>query len=854
MAIASTAASRAGLSPRRPAAELLSRQSLQRAPLGLIAVAGTAGIVVDRYLGIPLSVSLLVAVVGGILTWMIWFSGGKPGLAFVYLGMSVAALGAGYHQGYRNVYPANDIGVYVSADARPVQLRGIVDEEPRIQWQPPTNGLYSIPRSDLGRTDPTSAVIRVSQLRSGDDWLAVSGRAQLSVAAHLNGLHVGDEVEVVGRLVAPRGPANPGELDYASHLLDQRIRAQLLVAKTASGVTRLERGWPLFSSGWLAVLRGWVQRTIAGAIPQEGGLATALLLGESSSMTNDDWDKYIHTGVIHVLAISGQHLVVLAFFLWWSVRLLGIRRSRAAWFVALFLLGYSLLAGGRPPVMRSAVMVCVYCGGLILRRKPLLPNSFALAWLIVALINPTDIFNAGCQLSFLSVTVLYWGPGRWFRPPEDPLDRLMKESRPGWQRLAIGLGRYIGLTYAVSLVIWLCLLPLVAARYQVVSLAGLVIGPPLVLLTSTALIAGFLLLPAALLCPPVLPVFAWVTGCCLAACDALVSLSEHFPGSYWYIGRVPDWWLWVFYPGLLAFLTLESLQKYRRWGLLLGLAWLCVGLVGLSGAMAIPPDELRCTFLAVGHGGCTVLETPDGRTLLYDAGALGGPDVTRRQIAPYLWYRGIRRIDEVFLSHADLDHFNGLPALLERFSVGQVTCTPTFADKNAPGVRLTLAALDKYHVSRRIVRAGDRLQAGEVQFEVLHPPAVGPEGNENARSMVLLVRHAGHTLLLTGDLEGAGLARVLALPAVHTDILMAPHHGSRFTNTAELARWAQPRVVVSCEGPPRGPTRPAEPYSRMGAIFLGTWPHGAVTIRSHTTGMVIETFQTGHRFAVRNIP
>jgi competence protein ComEC len=802
--------------------------------------------------------SLLVAVVGAILTWIIWFFGGKPGLAFVYLGISTAALGAGYHQNYRNVYAADDIGEFVKPDARPVRLRGMLDEEPRIQWQPPTSALHSIPRSNLGRTDPTVAVIRVSQLRRTDDWLAVSGRAQLSVADHLKNIHVGDEVEVVGRLVAPRGLSNPGEFDFASYLRDQRIRAQVLVAKTASGVTRLERGWSSYPSGWLAVLRGWAQRTLDQAIlTAESGVATALLLGESSSMTNEDWDKYIHTGVIHVLAISGQHLVVLAFFLWWSARLLASRTSRAAWFVALLLLGYSLLAGGRPPVMRSAVMVCVYCGSMILRRRALLPNTFALAWLIVVLLNPTDIFSAGCQLTFLSVAVLYWGTGRWFRRDRDPLDRLVEESRPGWQRLALRLGRAVGVTYAITIIIWLCLLPLVAARYQVVSLAGLVIGPPLVLLTSIALIAGFLLLPAAILCPLIAPLFGWVTGRCLAGCDTLVSVSEPLPGSYWYVGMVPDWWLWVFYPGLLAFLTVESLQKHWRWGLLLGLGWLCVGLVRLSGAFALPPDELRCTFLAVGHGGCAVLETPDGRTFLYDAGALGGPDVTRRQIAPYLWYRGIRRIDEVFLSHADLDHFNGLPALLDRFAVGQVTCTPSFADKKTPGVQLTLEKLEEHRVPRRIVRAGDRLRAdnGWVQFDVLHPPAVGPEGNENARSLVLLVHHAQHTLLLTGDLEGPGLARVLTLPPVRPDIFMAPHHGSRLTNTAELARWAQPNVVVSCEGPPRGPTRPAEPYSQIGAIFFSTWKYGAVTIRSHTSGLVINTFREKKEpLVIRNHP
>src|SRR5439155_1201426 len=193
----------------------------------------------------------------------------------------------------------------------------------------------------------------------------------------------------------------------------------------------------------------------------------------------------------------------------------------------------------------------------------------------------------------------------------------------------------------------------------------------------------FLLLLAAALWTPLLIPFAWIVQRCLVECDRLVHGSESLPCSYWYVGTVPAWWLWFFYAGLLALLTLKSLQRRWRWLALAGLAWLCVGL--LSGAVGFPRDELRCTFLAVGHGGCTVLETPDGRTLLYDAGALGGPNVTRRQIAPYLWHRGIRRIDEVFFSHADLDHFNGMLALLERFAIGQVTMTPSFADKDTPG-------------------------------------------------------------------------------------------------------------------------------------------------------------------------
>jgi competence protein ComEC len=228
--------------------------------------------------------------------------------------------------------------------------------------------------------------------------------------------------------------------------------------------------------------------------------------------------------------------------------------------------------------------------------------------------------------------------------------------------------------------------------------------------------------------------------------------------------------------------------------------------------------------------------------------------VTRRHVAPFLWQRGVRRLDEVFLSHADLDHFNGVPALLERFAVGQVTTTPTFAQRGNRPVEATLKALARHGVPLRVVRAGDRLSAGEVRIDVLHPPAQGPEGNENARSLVLLVRHGGHALLLTGDLEGAGLARLLGMAPVRVDVLQAPHHGSPSANPLRLAEWARPAVAVACQARPRtGPGR-EDVYARVGGRLLGTWPHGAVTVRSSAAGLTVETYRTKLRLTLGRGP
>jgi competence protein ComEC len=202
------------------------------------------------------------------------------------------------------------------------------------------------------------------------------------------------------------------------------------------------------------------------------------------------------------------------------------------------------------------------------------------------------------------------------------------------------------------------------------------------------------------------------------------------------------------------------------------------------------------------------------------------------------------------LSHADLDHYNGLPALLDRFAVGQVTCTPTFTDPAIPGAHFTLAHLERRGIPLRVVHAGDRLAAGDVSLVVLHPPTVGPLGKENVRSMVLLVRHLGHSLLLTGDLEDVGQNMVLERKPLRVDVLQAPHHGSKTANGPRLANWARPRIVISCQKAPRSPPRGPTPYQEVGARYLTTWEHGAVTLRSTAEGLFVETYRTGERWKV----
>lgn len=809
------------------------------APLVPVALLLTAGVILDRTLIVPIPVSL-GATAFSLLAWFVFSRSSQQGLALTYLGMSLIGLGTLYHHAHRHYLPASDLSHFANHDGTTARIRGVVHSAPVAQTTR-HDVLRSLPGDAASAT--TRFIVRAVERQDGgtQHWHSASGRVQVTVVGVLprtTPITVGDSVELLGRLTLPEEPRNPGEFDFASYLRDQKITTTLQVRETEQ-VLRIQQGGPTSPLGLLARARGWGQETLARHLDAHHEIAAALLLGEGASMTGEAWEQYLRTGVIHVLAISGQHLVVLAGFFWFLARVLGVRRKLAAPIIAGLLVAYALLTGGRPPVMRAAWMVSAFAGGILLQRPIHPANTFALSWIGVLAVNPTDGFNAGCQLSFLAVAVLMWGMRRWGEHSDDALQRVLDEARPWYLQLPVQLGRGAVGLYAVNAAVWLAVAPLVAWHYHTISPVALLLGPPMVLLTSAALLTGFLfLLLGGWLYP-----LAWLTQMSLAGCDWLVAVGQQMPGAYGFVPDIPVWWLAVFYVGLLVGITSPVPTAWVRPLFAAGAGWLGVGLL----AVTIPPrpGEFRCTFVAVGHGGCTVIETPNGQVTVYDAGATLGPEVTRRHIAPFLWSRGIRRIDRLILSHGDLDHFNGVPQLADRFRIARVMTTPSFAQRDSAAIQKTLAVLAGQGVDVEIVHTGMQWETDGTRFTVLHPPKDGPAGpKENIRSLVLYVQQEDWSMLLTGDLEDAGLRQVLARPAPRIDVLMAPHHGSDLSNRAELADWAKPRLVVSSQAAPMNDRASVRMYEKRGATYLATWPHGAITLRPTAPDAQVETYFT----------
>ena len=240
-----------------------------------------------------------------------------------------------------------------------------------------------------------------------------------------------------------------------------------------------------------------------------------------------------------------------------------------------------------------------------------------------------------------------------------------------------------------------------------------------------------------------------------------------------------------------------------------------------------------------------MLELPDGRTVVYDAGRMAAPTSCCRVVSGYLWSRGLTHIDAIVLSHADSDHYNALPELLERFSVGTIYVSPVMFDDPNASIQCLSDAINRAKVPLRVIASGDRLSGGPgCWLEILHPPPHGLPSTSNANSIVLSAEYAGRRVFLPADLASPGLNDVLAEQPLHCDMLLVPHHGSKTSMPKELSAWATPDWAV-IHADHRYDTREVEAtYAKRGRV-LHTADSGAVMARIDEKGLRVATYVGG---------
>jgi competence protein ComEC len=848
-------------------AEPASAPSARYHPLVIVLTAAAAGIVVDRYRPLTLTAWCVIAA-SALGFWSVADRRRKQVVGSAVLFIAIAALAAGWHHDRWNLFGANDIGLFAKSRQEPVYIEAVALETPQASLRLEPNPLR------LARLDGEVRFnVEVTAIRNGSQWQAASGHAAFTVEGPVPHLMVGDCFRAFAHLLPPDHALNPGEADRAELDRGRRVTAHFRVTYPEA-ITVVASGRGFDPGAWLESLRLRGREVFARYLqPQQADLAAAVLLGLREQVDPVEMADFQLTGTIHLLVIAGLHLSIIAGLVGFIFsRILPRRFALPA--TAIFVIIYMLLVDAHPPIVRATVLVVATCFAVAMGRYRTGFNVLALAGLIVLTLNPTDLFNVGPQLSFLCVAGLMalrpwwiatarevdaadagmaaiprwrtalsrWLP-TWLLPEPQPraIAKLLEQERPWTMRGLWYAARFVRHLTLVSGAIWLVTMPMVMARFHIFNPVSILLNTLVWLPMAVALGSGLALLLCSILPGPLAAVCAAICNGSLALVERLVHAGAAIPYGHAWVPGPADWWLIGFYSALGLFAAFPRLRPPIRWRWAFLGAWTAAGFI-VSWYTA-DHHGLRCTFLSVGHGEAVVLELPDGRTVLYDAGRLAAPTSCCRSISGYLWSRGLTHIDAVVLSHADTDHYNALPELLERFSVGAVYVSPVMFDVPNEAIRYLSKSIERAHVPIRVIASGDRLSGGPgCWLEVLHPPPHGLPSTSNANSVVISVEYAGRRLLLPADLQSPGLDDVLAEEPLHCEVLLVPHHGSKSSKPEQLAAWSTPTWAVFSADHRYDTTSVEAIYARRGHV-LHTADSGAVTVFIDDAGMRVETFR-----------
>lgn len=791
---------------------------LPREPLVAIATALGLGILLGWALplpSLPLALAGVVAAIGGGL-----FRGRTAACAALAAWLVVGAVRWELADG--PPAPGDIASLFPATVVAPVELEGTIASAPEFHDPPKSAPAWQQLVRSRFDLDVTAVV--------AGQAAPATGRVAVTVDGHVLGFEPGDPIRLVGRLSTPSPPMNPGDFDFPAYLAGRGIR-RIVRSDHPETVTRRDgpTDWRYGVARLRARLRARALALLRESLtPEDAALAGSLLLGDRTGMTEEIEDEFAASGTMHILAISGQHVVIFLMLVAVVLRGFNVAPGRMGWLLLAAVALYLYLTDQRPPVVRAALLTAFVLSGLRWGRVAPGLNALAATAIMLLLANPHHLFDIGAQLSFLAVAALV-AMARLRRAlrAERTEEPDLSPDPTWWRKAAEWLAAKTWTLLLLTAAVFVFTLPIQLATFHIAAPIGFVANVVLAPLVIIILGMGYALLGVGLLVPWLAPPLAALFSGGLWLFHAIIRGAANTPWGHFDSPGPPAWWSAVYYVLLLGGLFFAR-GRMRVWAAHSVAVWVVVGL--FPGVFADQEPALRCTFVSVGHGGGILVEAPNGRTLLYDAGAMTAGDAAAVSIRNQLWRHGRWRIDAVVLSHADADHFSALPKLLESVPIGTVFVSRAFCDLSQPSVAAILDQVAAAGVPIRLLAQGDELQvAPAMKVTVLHPPAQGRDPLDNANSLVLEILFRGKRLLLTGDLEESGLLRLLAQQPRLCDLFLAPHHGSRTCNTPDLARWATPRVVVVSAG--RGDRvehlRQAYPHAES---ILSTGVAGCITV------------------------
>ncbi|MGD0389756.1 MAG: ComEC/Rec2 family competence protein, partial [Tepidisphaeraceae bacterium] len=651
-------------------------QFFQRRPAVLFTFLIALGIGIAGVL--PTKPGLWLCGAAGLLVAAIFVRWAIPRAALLVCATVLVGVAAAQIAGFQ--FPADSIWGYTSDGERFAELEVAIDQPPRLVMPSPAE-LRLLPPKQT-----TVALVRAVKTTQG--WERASGRIALTVEQPNVEMRAGQIVRVTGMLARPAGPMNPGEFDYAGWCREQRILATFRVGH-ADGVA-IERDG---AAGPVVWLREKTRHLLALGFNDNESfdhvLLRAFVLGDPDPQLRDLDERFVRTGTIHYLSISGLHVAIIGAMALLACRLL--RRSpRTSALVALgVVLLYGTLAEPSWPGWRSIILCTAATLGMLGRRVMDSLQMFFVAVGAVLLIHPADLGNGGFQVSFAAVLGLilfsqvtkrtFW---LWWRG-EDP---------PQWNRsqsAAMAMLRaFLGFDVAIllaSCVAWGMSMPLIAYHFGQLSFWAVPAGVVFLPLTVVALVVGVGKIVLTLCWPGGAHWWAVMAMGPIACMRHAIELLDRLPGATVMVSPPPIWLL-VGYYGLTLLFFVPIRRLALRWMARAASTGACAVLLLLPNvgnaapaAAAAPRQPLRITLVSVGAGQTAIVRPTANHAVFVDVGSSTISDVARALVLPCLRAEGCTNVDKIFLSHGDFDHISGAAEVFQRFDEPVVYTSPHFA-------------------------------------------------------------------------------------------------------------------------------------------------------------------------------